>query len=175
MHLIQAFDVIVDKERRREYDRLGEQGVKALKNTVIDHRYIIIQMIVYYCSSMIFAFIMTFSEASGDALTSSLFGLASKWKTRRKHLFESHSIPCLSGGSSSSSWSCRSGSGSSWSWSWSTSDCSGGSNSATTTITTTTLLQQQQLLLLKLLQPPNTSGSSGSSGSGCSRVVVHIL
>jgi hypothetical protein len=72
----QAFDVLVDKEKRREYDRLGDQGVRTMKNTVIDHRYILIQMIVYYCSSMIFAFIMTFSEASGDALSQSLFGLA---------------------------------------------------------------------------------------------------
>ena len=73
----QAFDVLVDKEKRREYDRLGDQGVNVSKQTVIDHRYILIQMIVYYCSSIIFAFIMTFSEPNGDALGQSLFGLAS--------------------------------------------------------------------------------------------------
>ena len=63
------------------YDRLGDAGVKVAANSVIDHKYIIIQMIVYYSSSMIFAFLMTFSESSGDAMVTSIFGLISTTRT----------------------------------------------------------------------------------------------
>ena len=70
----QAFDTLADKEKRREYDRLGERGVLASKQTVIDHKYILLQLIIYYCSSLIFTFIMTFSEPSGEAFARSLFG-----------------------------------------------------------------------------------------------------
>ena len=57
------------------YERLGDAGVKVSAQTVIDHKYIIIQMLVYYASSMIFAFLMTFSESGGDAMITALFGL----------------------------------------------------------------------------------------------------
>lgn len=70
-----AFDVISDKERKREYNRLGEQGVKLLSQSVVDHKLILIQMMVYYGSTLIFAFMMTFSEPTGDAFNISLLGL----------------------------------------------------------------------------------------------------
>lgn len=71
-----AFDVITDKDKRREYNRLGEHGVAVLAQTVVDYRYIVLQLIVYYASSGIFAFLMTFSEPTGDAFQICLFGLA---------------------------------------------------------------------------------------------------
>jgi hypothetical protein len=61
---------------KREYNRLGEHGVLVLSQSVIDHRYIILQMVVYYGSSLFFAFLMTFTEPSGDAFSISLFSLA---------------------------------------------------------------------------------------------------
>lgn len=70
-----AFDVITDKDKKREYNRLGEHGVAVLAQTVVDHKYIIIQLIVYYASSLIFAFLMTFSEPTGDAFNICVFGL----------------------------------------------------------------------------------------------------
>ena len=70
-----AFDVLLNPDTRQIYDRLGDAGVKVSAQTVIDHKYIIIQMLVYYFSSMIFAFLMTFAEPSGDAMTTSFFGL----------------------------------------------------------------------------------------------------
>jgi hypothetical protein len=69
---------------REVYDRLGDAGVKVAAQTVIDHKYIIIQMLVYYASSLIFAFLMTFSESTGDAMNASFFGLVGKW-----------SLPCI--------------------------------------------------------------------------------
>ena len=71
----QAFDVLSDKEKRREYNRLGDNGVATSAQTVIDHKYILIQLIVYYCSSLLFAFMMTFTEVTGDAFSFSFFGL----------------------------------------------------------------------------------------------------
>ena len=73
-----AFDVLVDPETRDLYDRLGETAVKASTQSVIDHKYIVIQMFVYYCSSSILAFFMTFSEPSGEALSVSFFAMAGK-------------------------------------------------------------------------------------------------
>lgn len=70
-----AFDVIIDKDKKREYNRLGEHGVAVLAQTVVDHKYILIQLIVYYTSSLIFAFLMTFSEPTGDAFNICVFGL----------------------------------------------------------------------------------------------------
>mmetsp|Transcript_21976 Transcript_21976/g.36812 ORF Transcript_21976/g.36812 Transcript_21976/m.36812 type:complete len:391 (-) Transcript_21976:117-1289(-) len=70
-----AFDILADKEKRREYNRLGDSGVKASTQQVIDNKYLLIQMIVYYVSTVIFAFLMTFSEPTGDAFNASLFGL----------------------------------------------------------------------------------------------------
>ncbi len=73
-----AFDVLLNPDTRQVYDRLGDAGVKVSAHSVIDHKYIIIQMLVYYSSSMIFAFLMTFAESSGDAMVTSLFGLLGK-------------------------------------------------------------------------------------------------
>jgi hypothetical protein len=70
-----AFDVLLNPDTRQVYERLGDAGVKASAQTVISHKYIVIQMLVYYCSSVIFTFLMTFAEASGDAMTLSFFGL----------------------------------------------------------------------------------------------------
>ena len=73
-----AFATISDREKRREYNRLGEHGVAVSAQQVIDHRYIMIQLIVYYCSSAIFAFMMTFTEPTGDAFSLTIFGLFGK-------------------------------------------------------------------------------------------------
>jgi DnaJ-class molecular chaperone len=70
-----AFDVLADAELRDAYDRLGEPGVKVATQGVIDHKYIVIQMLVSYTSTLILAFLMTFSEPSGDAIGVSLFGM----------------------------------------------------------------------------------------------------
>lgn len=71
----QAYDVLADNELRRAYDLLGDAGVKTASQSVIDHKYIIVQMLVYYASTLIFAFLMTFSESTGDAMGMSIFGL----------------------------------------------------------------------------------------------------
>ena len=71
-----AFDIITDKEKRREYNRLGDHGVAVLAQSVVDYKYIILQLIVYYVSSAIFAFLMTFSEPTGDAFQICIFGLS---------------------------------------------------------------------------------------------------
>ena len=73
-----AFDVLSNKEKRREYNRLGDNGVKVSAQAVIDYKYILIQIIVYYASSGIFAFLMTFSESNGESMSLSFFGLLSK-------------------------------------------------------------------------------------------------
>lgn len=70
--------MLSDKEKRKEYNRLGEAGVAASMQTVIDHKYILMQLIIYYTSSAVFAFFMTFTEPTGDAFSISLFGLLSK-------------------------------------------------------------------------------------------------
>lgn len=70
-----AFDVLSDKGKRKEYNRLGDRGVAVHAQSVIDHKYILLQLVVYYCSSIVFAFLMTFSEPTGDAFSISLFGL----------------------------------------------------------------------------------------------------
>eukprot|EP01038_Epipyxis_sp_PR26KG_P015673 gene15673-21199_t len=70
-----AFDVLVNKDKRREYNRLGDHGVAVSAQTAIDLKYIILQLVIYYSSSLIFAFLMTFSEPSGDAFSLSVFGL----------------------------------------------------------------------------------------------------
>ena len=73
--ITQAYTVLQDPEKRRVYERLGDAGVKVFAQSAIDHKYIMIQMLVFYASSAIFAFLMTFSEPSGDALGLSAFGL----------------------------------------------------------------------------------------------------
>lgn len=71
-----AFDVLLNPDTRQVYDRLGDAGVKVSAQTVIDHKYIIIQMLVFYFSSGVFAFLMTLAEPSGDAMSAAFFGLA---------------------------------------------------------------------------------------------------
>ena len=71
----QAFDVLSSADMRREYDRLGNEGVRVAAQSVIDHKYVIMQLLFYYASSLIFAFLMTFSEQSGDAMTACVFVL----------------------------------------------------------------------------------------------------
>lgn len=70
-----AFDVLTDKEKRREYDRLGETGVNALAHGVIDHKYILSHMIVHYLSSLVFAFLLNLSE-KGEAFNIACAALA---------------------------------------------------------------------------------------------------
>ena len=70
-----AFDVLMNPDTRHVYDRLGDAGVNVAARTVIDHKYIILQMLVYYFSSVVFAFLMTFAEPSGDAMSAAFFGL----------------------------------------------------------------------------------------------------
>ena len=70
-----AFRVLSDADMRKIYDKLGDSVAKISEKHVIDHKYIIVQMLVYYASSLIFAFLMTFSEANGDAMTTSIFAL----------------------------------------------------------------------------------------------------
>lgn len=71
----QAYDVIIEPDLRRVYNILGDAGVKASAQTVIDHKYIMLQMAVYYGSTTIFAYLMTFSDETGDAFSLALFGL----------------------------------------------------------------------------------------------------
>eukprot|EP01041_Mallomonas_annulata_P000918 gene918-1781_t len=74
--LKQGYDVLSNSEKRGIYNRLGDDGVKHASQAVVDQKFITIQLLVYYASSAIFAFFMTISEPSGDALSYSLFGLA---------------------------------------------------------------------------------------------------
>jgi len=71
-----AYDILSNAENRGIYNRLGDDGVKYASQAVVDQKYISIQLLVYYASSAIFAFFMTMSEPSGDALSYSVFGLA---------------------------------------------------------------------------------------------------
>ena len=78
----QAYEVLMNREKRREYNRLGDYGVELAAQSVIDSRYMLLQVVVYYTSSLVFAFLMTFSEATGDAFSLTVFGMAGnemKW------------------------------------------------------------------------------------------------
>jgi DnaJ-class molecular chaperone len=75
--LNQAFDVLTDREKRREYDRLGDMGVKALTHAVIDHKYLLLNISIYYFSSAIFGFLLNLGDRAG-AYSCSLFCLAGK-------------------------------------------------------------------------------------------------
>lgn len=70
-----AYDVLQDTEKRKVYEKLGDAGVKMYAHSAIDNKYIITQMIVYFASSALFAFLMTFSDPTGSAMTLSIFGL----------------------------------------------------------------------------------------------------
>jgi DnaJ-class molecular chaperone len=71
-----AYDTISNADMKRAYNLLGDTGAKVAVKGSVDLKYIAVQMMVYYGSSLIIAFLMTFSEASGEALTTSLFGLS---------------------------------------------------------------------------------------------------
>lgn len=71
-----AFDVLTDKDKRREYDRLGDAGVNALENSVVDHKFILSHMIVHYLSSLVFAFLLNMSD-KGEAFGIACAALAS--------------------------------------------------------------------------------------------------
>ncbi len=71
----QSYEILTNKDKRREYNRLGDFGVQYSSQAVIDTRYILLQMIIYYASSLIFGFLMTFSEPSGEATSLTIFGL----------------------------------------------------------------------------------------------------
>jgi curved DNA-binding protein CbpA len=90
-----AFDVLMNPDTRHVYDRLGDAGVNVAARTVIDHKYIIIQMLVYYFSSVVFAFLMTFAEPSGDAMSAAFFGLTGTILRRFAHESHIYSYKCL--------------------------------------------------------------------------------
>jgi preprotein translocase subunit Sec63 len=71
-----AYDVLSNTELRSTYNRMGDAGVKINMKAVIDLRHIVLQLIVYYGSSAIFAFLMTVSEPSGEAMEWSFIGLS---------------------------------------------------------------------------------------------------
>jgi hypothetical protein len=66
--------VLNDNDLRRTYERLGDAGVKTASQHAIDHQHIMTQMVVYYASSLILAFLMTFSGSNG-AFEVTVFGL----------------------------------------------------------------------------------------------------
>jgi len=70
-----AFNVLTDREKKREYDRLGEHGVKVASHSVIDHKYLVLQIVIYYSSSLVFSFLLNLSE-KGDAFEAAILGLA---------------------------------------------------------------------------------------------------
>lgn len=67
----EAFSVLNDREKREIYDILGDSAVKYSEKSIVDHTYILTQMLVYYTSTAIFAFIMTISDTTGTAMTTS--------------------------------------------------------------------------------------------------------
>jgi len=73
--ITQAYNVLIDQQKRSIYERLGDAGVKASAGQAIDHKYVVMQVLMYYGSSVIFLFLMLFSEPSGDALSLSIFWL----------------------------------------------------------------------------------------------------
>jgi hypothetical protein len=58
----QAYDVLSDRDLSQTYDLLGDEGVERATQSVIDDRYIITKLVVYYASTLIFAFVMTASD-----------------------------------------------------------------------------------------------------------------
>ena len=79
----EAFDTLEDPSKRREYDRLGIDGVLLSSQTVIDSRLVVIQLIVHYASSLIFVFVMTMSDTDGDTFGFCIFGLLGKFSDER--------------------------------------------------------------------------------------------
>jgi len=89
----QAFDVLSNTDLRREYDRLGDAGVKVAAQSVIDHKYIIMQLLVYYSSSLVFTFLMTFTEPTGDAMTACTFVLIAMLLVETVLVLHEYKIP----------------------------------------------------------------------------------
>jgi curved DNA-binding protein CbpA len=74
----EAFDTLEDLSKRREYDRLGINGVLMSEHTVIDSRVIAVQLVVHYASSLVFVFVMTMGDTEGDTFALCIFGLLGK-------------------------------------------------------------------------------------------------
>ena len=72
----QAYEALVKTDKRRIYNLYGEEGLKKDAQGVVDHKSLIINMLVYYVSTAISTFLMTISEPSGAALSMSMFGLS---------------------------------------------------------------------------------------------------
>eukprot|EP01035_Chromulina_nebulosa_P018450 gene18450-24157_t len=89
----QAFEVLNNPDTRRAYSLLGDTGVKIASKGLIDTKYIVLQMIVYYGSTMIFTFLMTFSEPTGDALITSIFGLLAMMFIESLLILEEWNLP----------------------------------------------------------------------------------
>ena len=70
-----AYETLVKPDLRRIYNLYGEEGIRKSVQSVIDHKELLINMIVYYVSSAIFAVLMTISEPSGSAMSMCIFGL----------------------------------------------------------------------------------------------------
>lgn len=70
-----AYNVLLDPEMRKIYDRLGDAGVKTSEQSVVDHKHIIIQMLVGYASQLILAFLMTFGEPTWNCFKTTFFGI----------------------------------------------------------------------------------------------------
>jgi hypothetical protein len=71
-----AYDTLTDSSKRRDYELAGVHGLRESAQTVIDTKYLLMHCIVYYFSSVIFTFLMTFSESSFEAFQVALFGLS---------------------------------------------------------------------------------------------------
>lgn len=71
----QAYDVLTDAEKRKEYNRLGTEGLEMMHQGVIDHRVLLMRLIVHYGSSLLFVFVMTLSDDTGGPFSMSIFGL----------------------------------------------------------------------------------------------------
>jgi hypothetical protein len=71
-----AYDTLIDSSKRRDYELAGVHGLRESVQTVIDTKYLLMHCIVYYFSSAIFTFLMTFSESSFEAFQVAIFGLS---------------------------------------------------------------------------------------------------
>ena len=88
-----AFQTITDPSKRRDYEILGENGVNLGTQMVIDEKYLLIQMIVYYVSTLIFTFLMTFSEPTGDAFQLSLLVLLAMFLIETLTIVQNYALP----------------------------------------------------------------------------------
>lgn len=70
-----AYDVLSDQSKRDIYNRFGEDGLAIAAQATMDFNTIFLRLIFQYASTCIMAFLMTFSEASGDAMSTCYFGI----------------------------------------------------------------------------------------------------